>query len=216
MRDRVLAALLTLAVFAAGFGSGLWAERHRPLPRPPGAFMGEFGAKPGIPGGQAPMPVNRAELREQIDKLGPAMDGFRAHVNDIYAQFDRDMDGILTPEQKDIYAKKYKGHHGFTPPSEAETVDKPLSDDQIDQLMQRPLRTLAYLVIVPMTLERMTNDMKLDEAQSGKVKDLLHVRREKFMELVDSSPPLSMTLSRLAPLAQRLGVPAKAADAPAR
>jgi hypothetical protein len=62
----------------------------------------------------------------------------------------------------------------------------------------------------------MTNDMKLDEAQSGKVKDLLHVRREKFMELVDSSPPLSMTLSRLAPLAQRLGVPAKAADAPAR
>jgi hypothetical protein len=213
MRDRVLAALLTLAVFAAGFGSGLWAERHRPLPRPPGAFMGEFGAKAG---GQAPMPVNRAELMEQIDKLRPAMDGFRAHVNDIYAQFDRDMDGILTPQQKDAYAKKYKGHHGFNPVAEHGTDDTPLSDDQIEQLMQRPLRTLAYFVIVPMTLERMTNDLKLDEPQRDKVKDLLRVRREKFIELVDSSPPLSMTLSRLAPLAQRLGVPAKPADAPAQ
>ncbi len=212
MRDRVLAALLTLAVFAAGFGSGLWAERHRPLPRPPGAFMGEFGAKPG---GQAPMPVNRAELVEQIDKLRPAMDGFKAHVNDIYAQFDRDMEGILTPEQKAVYDKKYKGHHGFSPPTEAELADKPLSDDQIEQLMQRPLRTLAFFVIVPMTLERMSNDMKLDEPQRDKVKDLLRVRREKFIELVDSSPPLSMTLSRLAPFAQRLGVSAKAADAPA-
>jgi hypothetical protein len=210
MRDRVLAALLTLAVFAAGFGSGLWAERHRPLPRPPGAFMGEFGAKPG---GQAPMPVNRAELMEQIDKLRPAMDGFRAHVNDIYAQFDRDMEGILTPEQKDIYARKYKGHHGFNPVPETDLKGEPLSDDQIEQLMQRPLRTLSFFVVIPMTLERMTNDMKLDEPQRDKVKDLLRVRREKFIELVDSSPPLSMTLSRLAPLAQRLGVPAKAADA---
>src|SRR5665213_1001998 len=40
MRDRILAVLVTLAVFAAGLGAGLWAERHRPLPAPPGAFLG--------------------------------------------------------------------------------------------------------------------------------------------------------------------------------
>jgi hypothetical protein len=214
MRDRVLAALLTLAVFAAGFLSGLWAESHRPFPPPPGAFMGEFGARPEAPR-HAGAPVNRAELLEQIDHLRPQMESFRTHVIDIYAQFDRDIDVILTPEQRDTYAKKFKGHHGFGPPPEVASDDKPLSDEQIEQLMQRPLRTLAFIVVIPMTLERMTNDLKLDDPQKDKVKDLLRVRREKFIELVDSSPPLSLMLSRLAPLAQRLGEPAKAADAPA-
>jgi hypothetical protein len=210
MRDRVLAAFLTLAVFAAGFGAGLWSERHRPLPRPPGAFMGEFGARPGR-AGPAGAPVNRAELLEQIDKLRPAMEAFRARVNEIYSQFDRDIDVILTPDQRDVYAKKYRGHHGFNPPPEAGSDDKPLSDDQIGQLMQRPFRTLAFFVVIPMTLEKMTSDLKLDEAQREKVRDFLRVRREKFIELVDSAPPPSLMLSRLAPLAQRLGPPAKPA-----
>jgi hypothetical protein len=82
--------------------------------------------------------------------------------------------------------------------------------------MQRPFRTLAFFVVLPMTLERMTNDLKLEDAQRDKVKDFLRVRREKFIELVDAAPPPSLTLSRLAPLAQRLGAPAKSADAPAR
>jgi hypothetical protein len=214
MRDRLLAALLTLAVFAAGFGAGLWAERHRPFPPPPGAFMGEFGARPGRSTRTGP-PVNRAELSEQIDKLRPEMDSFRTHIADIYAQFDRDIDTVLTPEQRDIYAKKFKGHHGFGPPPEIEPGDKPLSDDQIEQLLQRPFRTLAFFIVIPMTLERMTNDLKLDDAQRDKVRDLLRVRREKFIELVDSAPPPSLMLSRLAPLAQRLGAPAAPAAEPA-
>ena len=80
MRDRFLAALLTLAVFAAGFGAGIWAERHRPLPPPPGAFMGEFGARPGR-GPCAGTPVNRAQLSEQIEKLRPEMESFRARMH---------------------------------------------------------------------------------------------------------------------------------------
>jgi hypothetical protein len=213
MRDRVLAGLLTLAVFAAGFGAGLWAERHRPFPPPPGVFMGEFGARPG--GWAAHAPVNRAELSEQIERLRPEMEAFRAHISEIYAQFDRDIETILTPEQRDTYAKKYKSHHGFGPPPEIASDDKPLSDDQIEQLLQRPFRTLAFFVVLPMTLERMTTDLKLDDAQRDKVRDLLRVRREKFIELVDSAPPPSLMLSRLAPLAQRLGAPPKADAAPA-
>jgi hypothetical protein len=208
MRDRILAVLATLAVFAAGFGAGLWAERHRPLPAPPGAFMGEFGAKPGLSPRSAP-PVNRAQLLEQIEKLRPEMESFRTRVMDIYAQFDRDIDPILTAEQRDAYEKVFKAHRGFGPPPEIVGDDRPLSDDQIGQLMQRPFRTLAYFVVIPMTLERMTKELKLDEAQRDKVKDFLRVRREKFIELVDSVPPPSLTLSRLAPLAQRLGPPEK-------
>jgi hypothetical protein len=214
MRDRVFAALLTLAVFATGFGAGIWSERHRPFPPPPGAFMGEFGAKPGQ-GPHSPPPINRAQLSEQIEKLRPQMEAFRTRITEIYAEFDRDIDPILTAEQKAKYEKIFKARRGFGPPPDIPADDSRLSDEQIEQLMQRPFRTLAFFVVLPMTLERMTSDLKLDDAQRDKVKDFLRVRREKFIELVDSAPPPSLTLSRLAPVAQRLGAPEKPADAPA-
>ena len=215
MRDRVLAALLTLAVFATGFGAGMWAERHRPIPRPPGAFMGEFGARQGGAARNTP-PVNRAQLLEQIERLRPEIDSFKEHVMEIYAQFDRDMETVLTPGQRAAYEKDFRSRRGFGPPPEIAADDKPLSDDQIEALMQRPFRTLAYFVVLPMTLERMASDLKLDDAQRDRVRDLLRVRREKFIELVDSAPPPSLMLSRLAPVAQRLGEPAKAQPAPSR
>jgi hypothetical protein len=211
MKDRVLAALLTLAVFAAGFGSGLWAERHRPFPAPPGSFMGEFGKPSAKP---AKTPVNRAELLEQVDRLRPEMETFRGQMTEIYAQFDSDVEPILTPEQRNVYAKKFKAHRGFGPPPEIVTDDQPLSDDQIEQLLQRPFRTLAFFVDIPMTLDRMATVLKLDDAQRDKMKDLLRIRREKFIELVDSAPPPSLMLSRLAPLVQRITAPAKAGGAP--
>jgi Spy/CpxP family protein refolding chaperone len=205
MRDRFLAVLLTLAVFAVGFGAGTWAERHRPFPGPPAALMEEFGAKrTPAPGTQEP-PVNRAELLEQIAKIRPEIDSFRERTNEIYAQFDRDMLTVLTPEQEATYVKKFRSQRVLQPQDE----DKPISDDEIQRLLQRPFRTLAFFVVVPMTLDRMATELKLDDAQRDKVRDLLRVRREKFIELVDSVPPPSLMLSRLAPVAQRLSQPVK-------
>jgi hypothetical protein len=205
MRDRVLAALLTLAVFAVGFGAGTWAERHRPFPGPPAAFMSEFGAKPSPPAPAPNPPVNRAQLLEQIEKIRPEIESFRARTDEIYAQFDRDMLTVLTPEQDAAYLKKFRPQHASGPQGD----EKPLSDEEIERLLQRPLRTLAYFVVLPMTLDRMVTELKLDDSQRDKVRDFLRVRREKFIELVDSVPPPSLMLSRLAPVAQRLSQPAK-------
>jgi hypothetical protein len=204
MRDRFLAVLLTLVVFAIGLGAGIWAERHRPLPAPPGAFMGEFGAKRGIGNYVLTTPINRAELSEQIEKMGSEMDTFRTRMNEIYASFDRDIMTVLTPDQQAIYEKSFRASRLTTQAG----GDKPLSDQEIEGLLQRPFRTLVYFVVIPMTLERMTTELKLDDSQRDKVKDFLRVRREKFIELVDNAPPTSLMLSRLAPVAQRLGPPA--------
>jgi hypothetical protein len=207
MRDRILAALLTLFVFATGFVAGIWAERHRPFPAPPGAYMGEFGARGG-PNGHLAQPVNRAELLERISKIRPQMEAFQARINEIYDQFDRDMATVLSPDQQALYEKKFRSHRGFGGPNAGAAENgKPLSDEEIEQLLQRPFRTLAYFIVLPMTLERMNNDLKLDEAQRDKVRDFLRARREKFIELVDSAPPPSLMLSRLAPMAQRLAEP---------
>jgi len=214
MRDRFLAALLTLVVFAAGFGAGMWAERHRPFPPPPGVFMGEFGARRGQRDHKMP-PVNRAELIEQIDAIRPKMEAFRTRIAEIYGEFDRDIDTVLTPDQRAAYDKRFRSQRVLGPPPEIAAGNKPLSDEQIDLLLQRPFRTLAYFVVVPMTLDRMSTELKLDDAQRDKVRDFLRVRREKFIELVDGAPPLSLELSRLAPIAQRLGEPGNAPGAPA-
>jgi len=215
MRDRLLAILLTLAVFAVGFGAGMWGERHRPLPPPPAAFMGEFGAKRGLREHRT-TPVNRAELTEEINAIRPQMEAFRARMAEIYGEFDRDIESVLTPDQKGVYEKKFRSLRTFGPPPEIAAGEKPLSDEQIDALLQRPFRTLAYCVVVPMTLDRLATELKLEDAQRAKVRDFLRVRREKFIELVDGAPPLSLELSRLAPIAQRLGEPAGAPGQPTR
>jgi len=211
MRDRALAALLTAVVFAIGFGAGMWAERHRPFPAPPGGLWSEFARR----GPHVPQPVNRAQLIEQIDTIRPQMEAFRARVNEIYGEFDREIETVLNPDQKVLYEKKFRAQRGLLSPPAPAADDKPLSDEQIEMLLQRPFRMLAYFVVIPMTLDRMTTDLSLDEAQRGKVKDFLRARREKFIELVDSSPPLSLMLSRLAPIAQRLAEPGKPGAAPA-
>jgi len=162
-----------------------------------------------------PQPVNRAQLLEQIDAIRPQMEAFRTRVNEIYAEFDRDIDTVLSPDQQALYEERFRSQRGLMGPGGPSAADKPLSDEKIEQLLQRPFRTLAFFVVIPMTLDRMSTELKLDDAQRGKVKDLLRVRREKFIELVDSSPPLSLMLSRLAPIAQRLAEPAKPPGAPA-
>ena len=214
MRERLLTVLLTALVFGLGTGAGIWAERHRPFLRPPGSFLEEYGGRRAPPW-HNPQPINRAQLSEQIEAIRPQMEAFKARVNEIYSEFDRDIETVLTPDQKALYEKRFRSQRGLAGSPGLTAGDKPLSDEQIDQLLQRPFRTLAYFVVIPMTLDRMSTELNLDEAQRGKVKDFLRVRREKFIELVDSSPPLSLMLSRLAPIAQRLAEPARPAAAPA-
>jgi hypothetical protein len=79
MRDSVLAAFLTLAVFAAGFGAGLWAERHRPVPEAPRALHGGVRRQARRPARTRP-PVNRAQLL-RADREAAPRDGVLQHAH---------------------------------------------------------------------------------------------------------------------------------------
>ena len=85
---------------------------------------------------------------------------------------------------------------------------EPLTDDEIDQLRQRSLYGVLWNVAPSMKQDSLIKDLKLDAAQQAKTLDLLRLRREKFIAIVDSLPPPSILLSRLAPAAQRLGASA--------
>jgi hypothetical protein len=62
-------------------------------------------------------------------------------------------------------------------------------------------------VIVPSTLDRLTDELHLTDDQRTRVHQLLLERREKFLALVDASPPPSLRLSRIAPLIPQAAKP---------
>jgi hypothetical protein len=216
MKDRVLAALVTVIVFAAGFWAGRWHESTRPVPPPPGVFLGEFGP-PGVP--RTPgshEPINRGRLAAEIEKIKPQVEDFRAKMAEIDAQFDRNLEKVLSPEQRKIREDHLKRHgedrhsRGSVPEG-----DKPLTDEEIATLLRGPLYSVFRNVVIPVRLDLLTRELKLDDTQREQVRDLLRVHREKFLELIDAAPPPSISLSRLAPMAQRLsGSPAGPQPAP--
>ena len=63
------------------------------------------------------------------------------------------------------------------------------------------------IILVPVTLERITEKLSLNPEQQEQVRVLLLKRRQQFLELVDAAPPPSMKLSRIAPLVPQIAQP---------
>jgi hypothetical protein len=64
-------------------------------------------------------------------------------------------------------------------------------------------------VVVTPHLEWMTKEYGLDANQQTQVRALLALRRNKFIALVDATQHPSIRLSKLAPLIERMGTPAR-------
>jgi hypothetical protein len=62
------------------------------------------------------------------------------------------------------------------------------------------LDSTITLVVIPFTLARLTEELGLTPEQRGTVHRLLIQRREKFIALVDSTPPPSFELCKIAPV----------------
>jgi hypothetical protein len=209
MKSRFLIALLTIAVFGAGYFGRILIERYRcPVPPPP-TLLGEIAPpKKTDSQGSPERPPNAGKIAAEIERLKPEIETFRARMEEIDAQTDREILALLRPDQMPRWEKLLKRRVEYREKEEAGiTGDQLLTAAQIASLQQRPLYKLLAVVVVPQKLEWMANDLKLDEAQKVQAQKILLARREKFLELLDSSPPPSLTLSRLAPMAQRLGEP---------
>lgn len=210
MMPRLLAPVLTVILLAAGFFAGVWFEKSRPLPPPPAPLMGEMAGSglrlppPPEHPGQHP-PVNRQQLVAEIEKLRPQLEEFRQRMDQIDQDFDRDFQAILSPEQlgkQRAWQKRRDEHNAKFDPG---AMTQLLTDDEIIHLQERPLIYMLSRVVIALRLEGFTRELKLSEPQQARTRALLRERRDKFIALIDSFPPPSLTLSRLAPVAQRLG-----------
>ena len=203
MSQRLFVAILTVAVFLAGYGARGFADRDRPVPPPPAALAQEFGTKPKTAAeAKIAQKLDRAKLVAEIEKLRPQIVAYTAQVAEIDAEFDREFALLLTPEQHDKLVATQKKWADQAARSQAET--KILSDEDINRERDRPLSDVYRQVTVTPRLEWMTKEYKLDAAQQTKTRALLALRRNQFIALLDSTQHPTIKLSRLAPLVQRV------------
>ncbi|MEO6005930.1 MAG: hypothetical protein ABIZ04_12450 [Opitutus sp.] len=214
MTSRVFIASLTVVMFGAGYGARLSTEHSRCAIPPPPALLGELAPKqePAKVKTSTPAerPANAAKLAAEIERLRPSIDEFRARMESMDDELDRQTVALLRPDQLPLWEKVLKRRVEYRKKEQAGiSADQLLTAEQIASLQQQPLYKLLAVVVVPQKLEWTAKDLKLDDEQKEKMREILRVRRDKFLALVDSSPPPSLTLSRLAPLAQQLGEPKK-------
>jgi hypothetical protein len=208
MKQPVVAAC-TVLVFFAGAIAGRMYEFHRPLPAPPGAFMGEFGGHRYNGQGFAPRTaLSRADFVAEVERLKPQFEDFRRHMDEIEDEFERSLDPVLTPVQRAANAERLKRRAQ----DRAAEASRP-HDENLMRLARAPNMALLRTVTLQMGYDYLNRDLKFEPEQKPAVIELLKVRRDHFLAFIDSSPLPSLQLLPLAPYAQRLA-PAAAPEAP--
>jgi hypothetical protein len=210
MRQFLAIGVLSVLVFAAGYGVRIWVDDHRPLPAPPGPLLGELTGNrpaPPAPAPAAPHPLDRAELAAKIEQYRAQMEAYRARITEIDAEFEHNLQPVLTPDQNAHHAARLQraASKAAHPPGPDDT--QPLTDAEINNLLQRPAWAVFNKIVLQVKVDDLNKELKLEPSQQDQVRELLRHRRQEFIVLVDSVPPPSMQLLGLAPAVQRLGAP---------
>lgn len=194
MKDTLRIVVLTLVVFGAGLLTGIWTQHIHRFPSPPMGPLGEispdfrpwghdFSGHPHFP-----MSAEKAaEIQAEMDKIRPEVEAFQQKLRTIESDFRTKLEAMLTPDQRKLM-----------PPA------PPLPGDgdkngpfQFGSHFQGPLEGLAIFTIITPLQEFLTTNLKLTDAQQATLKQLLLDRRQRFLELVDATPPPSLKLGRL-------------------
>ena len=187
MTQRLFVALLTVAVFLAGYGARVWTEPRQSVPPAPAALAKEYAReKAPVADKKNERQLDRAKLVAEIQKLRPQIEAYTGQVQEIDNEFDREFALVLNPEQREKYAANKKK---WAERDAKKLADRtPLSDEDIQRAKDRPLTTIYWQVTVTPMLENLTKEYKLDATQQTSVRALLALRRNKFIALFDSTP----------------------------
>jgi hypothetical protein len=209
MTQRLLVALFTVLVFLAGYGARVWTEPRQVVPPAPQALAQEYARASN--GSKKRTETDRAKLVAEIEKVRPEIEVYRARVDEIYAEFDREFTKLLTPPQRskhELNVKKKSEHTKKRAKIEAEGA--PLTEEEIMRERDRPMTDVYRMIAVTPRLEYLTKEYSLTPEQQASARALLTLRRTKCIALLDATPPPSIQLSRLAPYIHRVAAkPAK-------
>jgi hypothetical protein len=212
MKLRLLIAALTVLVFAAGFGASVWTQHHCPLLAPPVSLLGEIRDR----NVDVRLPLNDAstiaQINAEIERIKPDIDAFHHKLDALNHEFHQKIDALLTPAQREEFEKmhkRYEQRRAERANSSLPTVESLPSGGSVLKLpfFAEPIEGMTSAIVVPLTLDHLTTALQLDDRQKAAVHQLLLERREKFLALIDSTPPPSIGLSRLAPIINKFSAP---------
>lgn len=208
MTQRIIVALLTVVVFLAGYAARVWTDPREAVPPAPAALAQEYARSMPTPAdSKGKRQLDRAKLVAEIEKLRPQILGYSAQVDEINSEFDRGLQQILNPVQREKYLANKKQR---TERDAKRLADRgPLTDEDIQRAQDRPLTSIYWMVTVTPFLDMLTKEYGLDAPQQSDTRALLALRRNKFIALFDATPHPSIRLSRLAPLMERVTPPGK-------
>jgi hypothetical protein len=200
MNKGVVIALTTLIGFSAGTFAASWMHNHQPVPAPPTGLMGEVRDMPlntALPDDpNTPPPSGQPLQEEALRQMKAEIDAFKKKVDPIKTEFRTQLEALLTPVQRERLKAMTE-----RPPQPAGTPAPKESSKDRGYRMYDGLDSTITLVVIPFTLARITEELGLTPAQRDAVHKLLIQRRERFIALVDSTPPPSFNLSKIAPQA---------------
>lgn len=201
MKKVLLTVFATSCIFAAGVFAGMWIQKTQPLPAPPIGFLGEIRDVP-LSNSNIAAASNHSihampQLAADIEKLKPDIIAFKNKLEPIKTEFREQLDALLTEEQREKL--KILNERIASISSSDTTGASTRAHEGLDSLLP--------IVIVPGTLDRLSAELRLDGGQKAAVQALLLKRRTRFLELVDTSPPPSLQLRRIAPLIPQIAQP---------
>jgi hypothetical protein len=210
MKQRLLIAFLTILVFGAGFAARMWTESEVAVPPAP-ALGSEFvHTQPGEKR-PPPRPVDRSKLIADIEQLRPQIEVYRTRLDEIEAEFEKGFVVLLTSQQRHVYDEKQAEYQKKKADRESRAASAPpqppLTDEDIAKLRQRPFESAFYKISFSGRLDQTAKDYSLDPKQQEQLHQLFLTRREKFIALIDSTPPPTFRLTYLINSVQRLSDP---------
>lgn len=208
MNQRVFVALLTVGVFLAGYAARLLTEPSQPVPPAPAALAREF-VRPALSAAEkkSDRQLDRSKLVAEIQKLRPQIEAYSTQMQEIDGEFDREFLQILNQTQRE---KFLAGQKKWAERDAKRAAKRELlSDEDIQREQDRSMTWVYWKVTITPRLEMLTREYGLDATQQGTTRALLALRRNKFIALFDSTPHVSIRLSRLAPLIERVVAPPK-------
>ena len=187
--------LTTLIGFIVGILAGVWVMRTPPISPPPASVLEELRDAPL--GSTLPATATTdATTQEAYAKIRAEMDDFRKKVDAIKTSLRDQMDPLLTPGQRD-FVKRYRERPAPPPDSPASAQTFPATPRARN--FYEGFDSTITIIMVPYSLERLDANLHFTPAQKAAVRQLLIERRAKFLALVDTTPPPSFNLIKLAP-----------------
>jgi hypothetical protein len=214
MNRGFIIAYVTVIGFAVGVFAGAWMQRHQPMPAPPGEVLGELRDMPLGSSAQrtiTPPAVVRPPRPEVLAQLTAASEAFKKRLEPIKAEFRSQLEAMLSPKQLELLKALSEKPAPMPTAASPATPAQPPGEGKNKTPEPRPpaprpsrydgFDSVITIVVIPFTHARFTEELGLDEAQQEALQTLLLQRRAKFLALVDSLPPPSVNLGKVAPTA---------------